>query len=97
MMSLGRFASVGIVKGLSSVDVKSFAEKQAGSLAAAFSGIGAVGGNVKSWLMQAIMATGSPVSWLQPLSVIAQKESGGNPRAYNGWDINAKRGTRAEA
>ncbi|WP_420954295.1 transglycosylase SLT domain-containing protein [Bacillus haynesii] len=92
MMSLGRFASVGIVKGLSSVDVKSFAEKQAGSLAAAFSGIGAVGGNVKSWLMQAIMATGSPVSWLQPLSVIAQKESGGNPRAYNGWDINAKRG-----
>ena len=42
--------------------------------------------------MQAIMATGSPVSWLQPLSVIAQKESGGNPRAYNGWDINAKRG-----
>lgn len=48
--------------------------------------------NVKSWLMQAIMATGSPVSWLQPLSVIAQKESGGNPRAYNGWDINAKRG-----
>lgn len=36
MMSLGRFASVGIVKGLSSVDVKSFAEKQAGSLAAAF-------------------------------------------------------------
>lgn len=92
MMSLGRFASVGIVKGLSSVDVKSFAEKQAGSLAAAFSGIGAVGGNVKSWLMQAIMATSSPVSWLQPLSVIAQKESGGNPRAYNGWDINAKRG-----
>ncbi|MCY9316267.1 transglycosylase SLT domain-containing protein [Bacillus haynesii] len=92
MMSLGRFASVGIVKGLSSVDVKSFAEKQAGSLTAAFSGIGAVGGNVKSWLMQAIMATGSPVSWLQPLSVIAQKESGGNPRAYNGWDINAKRG-----
>ncbi|MCY8756479.1 transglycosylase SLT domain-containing protein, partial [Bacillus haynesii] len=92
MMNLGRFASVGIVKGLSSVDVKSFAEKQAGSLAAAFSGIGAVGGNVKSWLMQAIMATGSPVSWLQPLSVIAQKESGGNPRASNGWDINAKRG-----
>ncbi len=92
MMNLGRFASVGIVKGLSSVDVKSFAEKQAGSLAAAFSGIGAVGGNVKSWLMQAIMATGSPASWLQPLSVIAQKESGGNPRASNGWDINAKRG-----
>ncbi len=34
MMSLGRFASVGVVKGLSSVDVKKYAEKQAGSLAA---------------------------------------------------------------
>lgn len=39
MMSLGRFASVGVVKGLGSVDVKKYAEKQAGSLAAAFSGM----------------------------------------------------------
>lgn len=55
MMSLGRFASVGVVKGLDSVDVKKYAEKQAGSLAAAYSGMGAVGGNVKQWLMAAMM------------------------------------------
>ncbi|MED2976580.1 transglycosylase SLT domain-containing protein [Bacillus swezeyi] len=93
MMSLGRFASVGIVKGLSSVDVKSFAEKQAGSLAAAFAGMGAVGGNVKDWLLKALIITGTPMSWLGPLSQMAMHESGGNPRAVNLWDSNAQRGT----
>ncbi|MCY8540129.1 transglycosylase SLT domain-containing protein [Bacillus haynesii] len=93
MMSLGRFASVGIVKGLSSVDVKSFAEKQAGSLAGAFAGMGAVGGNIKDWLQKALMITGTSMSWLGPLSQMAMHESGGNPRAINLWDSNAKRGT----
>ncbi|MCY8117889.1 transglycosylase SLT domain-containing protein [Bacillus spizizenii] len=92
MMSLGRFASIGIVKGLDSVDVKKFAEKQAGSLAAAYSGMGAVSGNVKQWLMAAIMATKTPVSWLPGLMTIAQHESGGNPKAINLWDSNAKAG-----
>lgn len=92
MAQLGRFASLGIVKGLGAVDIKKFAEKQAGSLAAAFSGLGAVGGNVKQWIQAAMMITGVPGSWLGPLSVIAKKESGGNPRAINLWDINAKRG-----
>lgn len=92
MERLGEFTSLGIVKGLGAVDVKKFAEKQAGSLAAAFSGLGAVGGNVKQWIQAAMMITGVPGSWLGPLSVIAKKESGGNPRAINLWDINAKRG-----
>lgn len=92
MMSLGRFASIGIVKGLDSVDVKKFAEKQAGSLAAAYSGMGAVSGNVKQWLMAAIMATKTPMSWLPGLMTIAQHESGGNPKAINLWDSNAKAG-----
>lgn len=92
MMSLGRFASIGIVKGLDSVDVKKFAEKQAGSLAAAYSGMGAVSGNVKQWLMAAIMATKTPMSWLTGLMTIAQHESGGNPKAINLWDSNAKAG-----
>lgn len=92
MMELGRFASLGIVKGLGAVDIKKFAEKQAGSLAAAFSGLGAVGGNISQWIQAAMMITGVPSSWLGPLSIIAQKESGGNPRAINLWDINAKRG-----
>ncbi|CDQ17940.1 phage tail tape measure protein [Halobacillus karajensis] len=55
-------------------------------------GGGSVGGDVGSWLMQAIGLTGVPSSWLGPLSTIAKHESGGNPRAQNNWDINAKRG-----
>nr|WGE03178.1 transglycosylase SLT domain-containing protein [Bacillus subtilis] len=96
MMSLGRFASVGIVKGLDSVDVKKYAEKQAGSLAAAYSGMGAVGGNVKQWLMAAMMATKTPLSWLPGLMTIAKFESGGNPNAINLWDSNAKAGNPSQ-
>ncbi|XRL94234.1 transglycosylase SLT domain-containing protein [Bacillus subtilis] len=92
MMSLGRFASIGVVKGLGSVDVKKYAEKQAGSLAAAYSGMGAMGGNVKQWIMAALMATKTPMSWLPGLMTIAQNESGGNPNAINLWDSNAKAG-----
>ncbi|MCY8464865.1 transglycosylase SLT domain-containing protein [Bacillus atrophaeus] len=92
MMSLGRFASVGVVKGLGSVDVRKFAEKQAGSLAAAFSGMGAIGGNVKGWLMAAMSATNTPFDWLPGLMTIAQHESGGNPKSINLWDSNAKAG-----
>ncbi|WP_437367804.1 transglycosylase SLT domain-containing protein [Bacillus inaquosorum] len=96
MMSLGRFASVGVVKGLDSVDVKKYAEKQAGSLAAAYSGMGAVGGNVKQWLMAAMMATKTPLSWLPGLMTIAQYESGGNPNSINLWDSNAKAGNPSQ-
>ena len=49
--------------------------------------------NVKSWIAKAIAITGVPGSWLKPLVTIAMHESGGNPRAINLWDINAKRGT----
>ncbi|TYS45281.1 transglycosylase SLT domain-containing protein [Bacillus pumilus] len=93
MMSLGKFASIGVVKGLDSVDVKKFAENQAGSLIGAFSGMGASNLNVKQWLMAAIMATGTSMSWLPGLMTIAQHESRGNPRAINLWDSNAKKGT----
>ncbi|MGG1103702.1 transglycosylase SLT domain-containing protein [Bacillus subtilis] len=96
MMSLGRFASIGVVKGLGSVDVKKYAEKQAGSLAAAYSGMGAVGGNVKQWLMAAMMATKTPLSWLPGLMTIAKFESGGNPNAINLWDSNAKAGNPSQ-
>jgi SLT domain-containing protein/phage-related protein len=48
---------------------------------------------VKSWIIQALRITGTPLSWLPAMLVKAQKESGFNPRAINLWDINAKRGT----
>lgn len=52
-----------------------------------------VSGNVAQWVRAAMAITGVPASWFQPLVTIAMRESGGNPRAINLWDINAKRGT----
>lgn len=54
---------------------------------------GGAAGNIRSWIAQAVLATGVDKSWIDPLTQIAMKESGGNPRAVNNWDINAKRGT----
>lgn len=56
-------------------------------------GSGKVSGNVAQWIRAAMAITGVPESWFNPLVTIAMKESGGNPRAINLWDINAKRGT----
>ena len=53
----------------------------------------AASGDVTKWLTAAISITGVPMSWLGPLQTMAMKESGGNPRAINLWDSNAKRGT----
>jgi tape measure domain-containing protein len=57
-----------------------------------FSGGDSAGGNVASWITQALGITGAPASWLGPLSTLVQKESGGNPNAINLWDSNAKAG-----
>jgi tape measure domain-containing protein len=62
-----------------------------GFLSGIFSG-GSGGGNVASWITQALGITGAPSSWLGPLSTLVQKESGGNPNAINLWDSNAKAG-----
>src|SRR5690625_3610683 len=70
MMSLGKFASLGIVKGLGDVDIKKFAEKQAGSLAAAFSGMGNIGGNVSEWIGVAMVISGSNESCIGVLSTL---------------------------
>ncbi|WP_100488553.1 phage tail tape measure protein [Sporolactobacillus pectinivorans] len=47
---------------------------------------------VKAWVAQALKLSGAPASWTSALETIAMKESGGNPRAVNGWDSNAKAG-----
>ncbi|PAD38605.1 transglycosylase SLT domain-containing protein [Terribacillus sp. 7520-G] len=93
MRANGQFAAIGIIKGLDDVDIENFAKSKASSLAAAFSNMNGVGGDISAWLAAALMATNTPMSWLGPLSMMAQRESGGNPRAINNWDINAKRGT----
>ncbi|MCW1249662.1 tape measure protein [Acaricomes phytoseiuli] len=54
-----------------------------------------VGSSVQltAWMTEALMATGQPLTSI-PLGIKrALQESGGDPRAVNNWDINAKRGT----
>ncbi|WP_035413894.1 transglycosylase SLT domain-containing protein, partial [Bacillus sp. SJS] len=58
-----------------------------------WSGGKAAPAQVQNWLKSAIGITGVPMSWLGPLQTMAMKESGGNPRAINLWDSNAKKGT----
>lgn len=99
LFALGRFSGIGFINGLGDADIKSFAEKHAGSVAASFSGMGNFKGGaasaeqVRAWITQALMITGTPMSWLGPLMTKAYKESTFNPRAINLWDSNAKRGT----
>ncbi|EFL01583.1 conserved hypothetical protein [Streptomyces sp. SPB78] len=57
---------------------------------------GAVGGSgVKRWtkvVLQALKMVGQPASLLNTVLRRMNQESGGNPRAINNWDVNAKNG-----
>lgn len=56
---------------------------------------GGGGAGVERWRgtgLQALSMAGSPLSWIGSLLRRMNQESGGNPRAINLWDINAKRG-----
>lgn len=54
-----------------------------------------VTGNVDNWIKQAYGILGIPLTGaaLAHERFLINKESGGNPRAQNNWDSNAKRGT----
>lgn len=56
-----------------------------------------LGGGVDMWLRKALAANGitdprAIANWLPGLRTLVQRESGGNPRAFNGWDSNARKG-----
>ncbi|MEU0808802.1 phage tail tape measure protein [Streptomyces sp. NPDC005970] len=56
---------------------------------------GTFGASVSRWtpvVLQALKLVGQPASLLPVVLRRLQQESGGNPRAINNWDINAKRG-----
>ncbi|MFF7365614.1 phage tail tape measure protein [Streptomyces sp. NPDC008125] len=61
-----------------------------------FGGSGDVGGSgVERWsavVLQALKMVGQPASLLSVVLRRMNQESGGNPRAINNWDINAKNG-----
>lgn len=55
-------------------------------------------GGPKAWAIKALAANGitdprAIANWLPGLMTIGQRESGNNPRAVNGWDSNAAKGT----
>lgn len=49
-------------------------------------------GGLADWVRTALTITGQPMSLLNGLIRAAKSESGGNPRAINNWDINARLG-----
>jgi len=60
--------------------------------------LGKVSGTVKEWIAQAkdiLVRAGVPVDKLSKAAIatIIRHESGGNPRAVNNWDSNARKGT----
>jgi SLT domain-containing protein/phage-related minor tail protein len=94
MADLGYWSAMGVVKGFSGVDVSNMAKSKASELMAAFGSYGGGGGAgmARSAIGQALMMLGKPMSLLNPLMTIADKESSFNPNAINTWDINAQRG-----
>ncbi|MFE0533837.1 phage tail tape measure protein [Streptomyces nigra] len=78
--------------------LSSLKDKVVDAAKGAFGGSSAdIGGSgVKRWssvALQALKLAGQPASLLPVLLRRMNQESGGNPRAINNWDINAKNGT----
>lgn len=101
---LGGFVMDGLVNGLSDGNLSSLGQKVFSEFGdGAFDTIDSIkgflsadwavaNGSVKDWIASAVGIAGVPTSWIAPLMQIAQHESGGNPKAINNWDINAKNG-----
>lgn len=69
------------------------ANKAKAAQSASIGSPGAVSGDLTQWIAAAMGAVGvSGGDWANGLAIIAMHESGGNPNATNGWDINAING-----
>jgi hypothetical protein len=92
----GSFAGdllIGVLRKLASKISEWGAEQDQGTMS---DGGGSFGGGVKRWapvVLRALAMVGQPASLLGITLRRMNQESGGNPRAINNWDINAKRGT----
>ncbi len=53
-------------------------------------------GGVDGWIAEALDVMDLPQSLSGPIKKIVMKESGGNPRAINDWDSNARMGTPSQ-
>lgn len=69
------------------------AQKDMASMGGDQGGSGGAGGGI--WLgtvLQALRMLHLPLSWAGPTTRLIGRESGGNPRAINNWDVNARHG-----
>lgn len=53
-------------------------------------------GGLDGWIAQALQINGLPQAYAPGVKKIIMAESGGNPRAVNTWDSNARRGTPSQ-
>ena len=53
-------------------------------------------GGLDGWIAEALQIMDMPQSYAPSLRKIIMAESGGNPRAINSWDSNARRGTPSQ-
>jgi soluble lytic murein transglycosylase-like protein len=53
-------------------------------------------GGLDGWIAEALQIVDLPQSLAPSIKRIVMKESGGNPRAINNWDSNARRGTPSQ-
>ena len=53
-------------------------------------------GGVDGWIAEALQVLELPQALAPSVKRIVMKESGGNPRAINNWDSNARRGTPSQ-
>jgi soluble lytic murein transglycosylase-like protein len=53
-------------------------------------------GGLDAWIAQALQVADLPQSYAPGVKKIIMAESGGNPRAINNWDSNARRGTPSQ-
>lgn len=60
------------------------------------SGAGIVGGTLGAWINKALSIMHLPQSWAGPMATLIRRESGGNPRAVNRVDSNARAGNPSE-
>lgn len=90
MFGIGVNLLQGLINGMSSKDLDKFIEAQIGSITNMFVGSSEA---VTNWLAAALMATGTPLSWLPGLQSLVMAESSGNPLARNPISVGGEHAT----
>jgi SLT domain-containing protein len=91
--AIGLHTIQGFVNGLASKDLKGFVDKHVKTVLGAFGAAVNVPGGVSEWLTQALVATGTPLSWLPGLQRLVMAESGGDPNNWNPQGVGGEHAT----